>query len=301
MTARFEAAIRFTCPKCSRKTDATVVLDEPDWFDDDLNSKAFRGKATVTCPACKTLFPASSSLQGDQLDAVTLDDFPETDINIVQQPGFIDPDDYDFPDDYPEEPYQIFKDSYNHTRELLTEHGQEHGDYLLNRMVFAQQVASLEAYLGDTIRKAMHWDETAAAKLASACDALSDQKVTLSAIASNPNLVLERVNNYLKSILYHDLVNVDRLYKSSLGIRILKDKSISDKLIEAISYRHDCVHRNGFDKDGKRLNVFTRKYVQGLADTMSNLVDRIESEVVYQQYYGHPLPKVPATPETASS
>src|SRR6267142_5544294 len=158
--AGIAAAIRFTCPKCSRKTDATVVLDEPDWFDDDLNSKAFRGKATVTCPACKTLFPASSSLQGDQLDAVTLDDFPETDINIVQQPGFIDPDDYDFPDDYPEEPYQIFKDSYNHTRELLTEHGQEHGDYLLNRMVFAQQVASLEAYLGDTIRKAMHWDET---------------------------------------------------------------------------------------------------------------------------------------------
>jgi hypothetical protein len=50
------------------------------------------------------------------------------------------------------------------------------------------------------------------------------------------------------------------------------------KLHKAIEYRHDCVHRNGIDRDGKRLEVFTRQYVQGIADDIKMLVDKIEAK-----------------------
>lgn len=38
-------------------------------------------------------------------------------------------------------------------RQMLADHGAEDGSYLFNRMVFAQQVTALEAYLGDTLFK----------------------------------------------------------------------------------------------------------------------------------------------------
>ncbi len=47
----------------------------------------------------------------------------------------------------------------------------------------------------------------------------------------------------------------------------------------AVRYHHDCVHRNGIDKSGTRLMVFTKEYVQETADLMRAFVDRIERGV----------------------
>lgn len=43
--------------------------------------------------------------------------------------------------------------------------------------------------------------------------------------------------------------------------------------------RHDCVHRNGFDKDGKDINVFTKAFVQDTADLIKTFVEEIEAAV----------------------
>jgi hypothetical protein len=40
-------------------------------------------------------------------------------------------------------------------------------------------------------------------------------------------------------------------------------------------HRHDCVHRNGFDKDGNRLFIFTKEYIEEIATLMRALVRRI--------------------------
>ena len=43
--------------------------------------------------------------------------------------------------------------------------------------------------------------------------------------------------------------------------------------------RHDCVHRNGFDKDGNELKVFTKAFVQDTADLIKVFVENIEKAV----------------------
>jgi hypothetical protein len=43
--------------------------------------------------------------------------------------------------------------------------------------------------------------------------------------------------------------------------------------------RHDCVHRNGFDKDGNELKVFTKLFVQDTADLIKLFVENIEKAV----------------------
>ena len=43
--------------------------------------------------------------------------------------------------------------------------------------------------------------------------------------------------------------------------------------------RHDCVHRNGFDKEGNELKVFTKEFVQDAADLIKAFVEGIEKAV----------------------
>jgi hypothetical protein len=179
----------------------------------------------------------------------------------------------------PSNPYSIFINSYYHTGDLLADHGGVSGESLLNRMIFSHQVTALEAYLGDTLINEVMGDKDAMYNLIAKADELKDEKFTLADIANSPDLVQSTVRKYLRTILYHNLTKVDVLYNIALGIRILnlsKDKSI---LFKVVNLRHDCVHRNGFDKDGKEITVFTKNFVQEIADHIRDFVDGIEKAV----------------------
>lgn len=183
--------------------------------------------------------------------------------------------DYDLPDN----PFTIFMDSYHHTGDLLADYGNDSGAHLVNRMIFSQQITALEAYLGDTLTKVVLADKGAMNRLMTNDMELAKERFSLAEIAGDPSLVESRVREYLRSILYHNLAKVDFLYGAALGIRILglaHDKAL---LFTATMQRHDCVHRNGLDKDGKKLIVFTKQYVQDTADLIRKLVEKIEGSV----------------------
>ena len=186
--------------------------------------------------------------------------------------------DYDLPDN----PFTIFMESYHRTGDLLADYGGDSGAHLVIRMIFSQQITALEAYLGDTLIKTVLVDKGAMNRLLKNDNELSKERVLLTEIADDPSLVENRVREYLRSIVYHNLVRVDFLYRSALGIRMLglvRDKAL---LFTAIMQRHDCVHRNGFDKDGKILTVFTKQYVQDTADLIRSFVEKIEHAVRLQ-------------------
>jgi hypothetical protein len=179
----------------------------------------------------------------------------------------------------PDDPHLVFMNSYEQSMSIIVDHGSEDGSNLINRMVFAQQVGALEAYLGDTLLKGIRDSREAMMRLIAADKKLNAEKCTLADIAANPDIVVEKVTAYLRSVLYHNLQRVDCLYRAALAVRVLGEKAEKDKLFVAINYRHDCVHRNGIDKEGKRLRVFTKTYVQEIAAVMRSLVDRIEREI----------------------
>lgn len=183
--------------------------------------------------------------------------------------------DYSVPDD----PFAIFMSSYHHTGDLLADHGKDHGGFLLNRMVFSQQVTALEAYLGDTLISAVMSDAAAMQRLIEQDEKLVKEKFSLVEISKEPTLVERKVREHLRSILYHNLAKVDVLYNIALGIRILEEAKDSVSLLKAVTLRHDCVHRNGFDKDGNELQVFTKQFVQDTADLIRDFVESIERAI----------------------
>ncbi len=181
--------------------------------------------------------------------------------------------------DVPANPFTVFMDSYHHTDVLMADVGKDDGRYLVNRLIFSHQVTALEAYLGDTLLNVVASDPDAMQRLIDADDELSKQKFTLAEIRKEPGLVERKVREHLRAILYHNLAKVDALYSIALGIRIL---SLTDKkadLVQAVMLRHDCVHRNGFDKEGQELSIFTREFVREIADMIRSLVESIERAV----------------------
>jgi hypothetical protein len=122
-----------------------------------------------------------------------------------------------------DDPHSIFMDSYHHTGDLLAEHGSNDGSHLVNRLLFAQQVTALEAYLGDTLFKAVNSDREAMRRLVVADKNLNALKFTLLDIAANPEIFSKTVTDYLRSLVFHDLERVDFLYRAVFGSGILKD------------------------------------------------------------------------------
>lgn len=183
--------------------------------------------------------------------------------------------DYSVPDD----PFTIFMDSYHHTGDLLADHGSENGSHLVNRLIFSHQITAMEAYLADRLINEIESDADAFRRLLDEDVDLSKQKFTLAEISRDPALVGGKVREHLRSIQYHNLAKVDVLYNMALGIRILDLVEDTSRLFKAVMLRHDCVHRNGFDKDGNEIKDFTKAFVQDTADLIKSFVEKIEGAV----------------------
>lgn len=189
-----------------------------------------------------------------------------------------DPDewvDYSVPDD----PYTVFMSSYHHTGDLLADHGGDRGGQLVNRMIFSHQITAMEAYLADKLINAIEADAGAFQRLINKDVDLAKEKFTLAEISKDKTLVERKVREHLRSIQYHNLAKVDALYDITLGICILNLAQEKAALFRTVTLRHDCVHRNGFDKDGNELKVFTKRFVQDTADLIKVFVENIEKAV----------------------
>jgi hypothetical protein len=187
--------------------------------------------------------------------------------------------DYDPDYDLPDDPFTIFMASHHQTSELLSVHGRDDGTYLLNRMIFSHHVTALEAYLADTLIKAVLADTEAMYRLMKGDNELAKERFSLEEIARASKLVETRVREYLLSIRYHNLKRVDFLYKTALLVPILDFAQDKARIFKAIDLRHDCVHRNGVDKDGNALTEFTKQYVQNTADLIRDFVEKIDKQL----------------------
>ena len=147
---------------------------------------------------------------------------------------------------------------------------------IINRMVFAHQISALEVYLGDTLLKQVMHSQKVLGILLAKEQQLRDVKVGLADVVNSPNIVRDNVREHLQGIVYHNLAKVAALYKIALKIDIWPNDEIKIDLYHAVLYRHNCVHRNGRDKDGAELKVFTTAYVKSMIEVIFQLVQHIQ-------------------------
>lgn len=279
----FESHISFICPYCEKHSESAVYVPEPEWALFDRMSDVYsEGTTDVTCSECSSDFEAYVQNYASGCE-VTLNDFPDVDVDASMAFYTPDPDEYYEPEyEIPDNPHTIFNQSYTETTDMLESYGDDSGNSLINRMVFVQQVTALEAYLSDTLIKSCSSDDRIVKKILSKNKQLIKEKYTLEEIASNPSLVKDKVLEFLYKITFHNLRQVIPLYMHAFDINILEPLSDDQKsqLFSAILHRHDCVHRNGYDKDGNQLDVFTKQYVLEVANISKAIVDQIRKKLI---------------------
>ncbi len=179
----------------------------------------------------------------------------------------------------PDQPLDVFMTSYNETVELLRQPVGPTSRQLMNRLVFAHQFTALEAYLGDTLINGAMSDKDAFLRLIKDEATLKDNKYSLLEISNNPGIVESEVKKHLRSVLYHNIPKANALYKIAFGVNILDFIKDKDKLFQSVNLRHDCVHRNGFDNDGRELDIFTEEFVLDIANLIKELVTAIDKKI----------------------
>ena len=278
MTQQFESRVHFRCPACRSENTLNVAVPEFDFSVESMSDLTSEGATELVCDYCEVEFPAGVWCNGSYCQ-FTLDDYPH--ITFTGYAPFFSRVDDDFWIDYdpPEDPFGICIATLDGMRSLITDEPTHKDDpQLLNRMVLSQSVTALETYLFDTLVRRIFEERTLILRLLERDKHINQEKFTLRQLASNSKLLDDEIRRYLASVLYHNLERVNFLYQAVFGFPIKRAEPLWTLLLKAIERRHDCVHRNGLSSDGKRVLVFTKRYVAEVIEGIEELVRRIDGQ-----------------------
>jgi hypothetical protein len=141
-------------------------------------------------------------------------------------------------------------------------------------MLYAQVVTAVEAYLSGIFIHTVINSEELIRKLVESDPELAKRQFSLKEIFTQWAELKILVARYLKDLIFHDIKKIKPMYQSVLGI----DFGDVSWLFKAVLIRHDCVHRNDFDKDGNQNNIDKKEIIE-LVVSGTGLVSAIEEEV----------------------
>lgn len=145
------------------------------------------------------------------------------------------------------------------------------------RLCYIQVITTTEAFLGDSLKEKVLTNKSSIERLLQNEKELCKEKISLHKAYVNSNYPRSRVEEYLASLLYHNFEKVINIYKIALCVDIsFPSVDCKNVLLKARDIRHDLIHRNGFDKNGKKIRVATSD-LDVLVNNIEIWVGKIES------------------------
>lgn len=276
---------RFECPICKEEACATVEVPEVDWTVEPLSDSLSEDEGEIGCDQCGEWF--NISIQNSPAGCfIELVDHPSVGVSAEDAPFASDESqENEWLNNFiPQRPYDVYDSNYHHLGDVLAEcSGGGSGVFrrsatMIQRMIFAETISSMEAYLGDTLMAVALSFPRAMQRLAIKDKELSAEKVPLHMILANPNIVKDKIRTYLKGLLYHNLPKIEVIFKIALEVDIFPDETLKAQLLGYVKLRHDVVHRNGKDKDGNE-HEFTAAWVMEAMESVRTFIQNVESSV----------------------
>ncbi|WP_417703140.1 hypothetical protein [Rheinheimera aquimaris] len=141
-------------------------------------------------------------------------------------------------------------------------------------MLHAHVVSALEQFLSTTFIHHVTNSDLLTRRLIETDPEFGSRKFTVNEIYAQHSNIKSTVATYLKSIIFHDLRKVKPMFKEVLSC----DFGDISWLFHAVKVRHDCVHRAGYDKDGKAVSVSVQS-INELIELCFSLASRIDEHV----------------------
>lgn len=269
--------ITFTC-ECGNNISETVKILEPNYAAKKVLDSEVESINVVLCKCCgkeNEIYVINDISKAYCLLNYDLDD----EVSYAQP--YLPPQETEF-DWYSEEPdhYTIFKGNIESIRKVLRLEFPEDSLFNFLLMTYGHTVAVIESYLvGAFIYQVTNSDKLIK-KLVEADPELGELTFTLKEIYEQQSKVKSVVAEFLQNLIFHNMNKIKPMYRNVLGY----DLGDIDWLFQAISLRHDCVHRAGFKKGGEVIEL-------SVAD-VHKLIDKAESLI---KNYEETLKKAPET------
>ncbi|RAX37837.1 hypothetical protein DQ393_29535 [Rhizobium tropici] len=209
-----------------------------------------------------------------------LEDAPDVDVTIK-----VDDSNYDGWDEPEPEPraYGIFAGAMRDWKINVNELSTVGGAGSKNRLLFVMLYSILEVYLSDAIIGAAMENVEVQRKMLK-LEGLKDKQISLATILDRPDIVREMVKTTLQGLSFHKLVPINGVCESAFGKPILpRDKDDRALVIKSVDKRHDCVHRNGVDRDGTSHTDISRDYLEKLGGLFGEMAETLENAIRDQQ------------------
>lgn len=278
-----EAEVNFCCPHCKKAVDGLAEL--PIVYD---NGVEHHFPISIQCFVCGNHYDASVKTDWDACE-IKLDGYPEVSVKAEPARGYFnDYDDYDH--DYYEwleqqerphrEVFRTLCQTLDSVEDLCTLEVDEQQSRMLRRMLLAQSITAMEVFLADTLIPVTAASiEVQEKMLKSKRIGIGETRFILSDAAGKEDFAKERLVGYLRAVSFHDIAKVNRLFQVGLGIEILPEEDELKKLETAIKLRHDCVHRNGKDREsGKELEI-SSEWLLALTASLRSMLRTVDEKV----------------------
>ena len=177
--------------------------------------------------------------------------------------------------------YQYFSSSIENIKNMLTVNFDDRNQSeVFNRMLLAQSIACMEAYLSDTLISRVLTDPTQMERLFYIDKALKNEKINALDFLKDKELPKKIAKKHLSELIYHNLPKVQFLYENILSIEFnFGSDENKEQIYKAIQERHDIVHRNGKTKEGGDLRLIDKTHVISIIDNIYNFISKIEGNL----------------------
>ncbi|MFL0862786.1 hypothetical protein [Vibrio parahaemolyticus] len=258
--------ISFGC-RCSHHIEATVYVPAPDFMAEKSRDSTSEHWEEIECEKCGDMYEAYITNSFSYAECSI--DNGEIDVNYsVPYYPDLGEDDLDWFIESSKQ-FSVFERQIENVKGLLEAEVSEEQAFSLHVMLHGHVVAAVEAYLASTFIHKVTNNSDLIQKLVETDPTFSQQKFTLKEIFQKQNQLKQTVAKYLKDLIFHDLKKVKPMYKEVLSVDFGEIKW----LFQAVSTRHHCVHRAGYDKDGNPLVIG--------AESIRELVDKSWSFIVF--------------------
>lgn len=143
-------------------------------------------------------------------------------------------------------------------------------------MLYGHVIAAVEGYLSSTFINNVMSTEDCLRKLVESDPEFGKRTFTIKEIFTRKEQLENDVRKHLRELIFHDISKIKRMYNSVLNIDFGNDLKW---LFSAVSLRHDCVHRAGYDKDGNEVDL-SKAVIEDLIKNCINLVALIENKLL---------------------
>ncbi|MCO8029939.1 hypothetical protein NI454_08220 [Brevundimonas diminuta] len=265
----------FRCQNCERDVHDVIFVPKSSSAARDAHGLSTQGQAEIMCGWCTTDYRLDVRNATGRVFAQIVG-FPKIPVTCTGAVHRDELDDLRLPWEVKDTPAESLVDALKDIEEVIRSQDAIFYSKPLSRMALIQQFAALEAYLADTITNQVLENPEALRRALVGVDALKDIKLPLAEVAANPDIVKVTVARTLRSMLYHNFAMVDAIAKIALECSIFPSPEVKQRMFQCAPIRHDCVHRNGRDRDGKEHTHLDFDFVLRVGEDLHAMMIHIE-------------------------